>query len=117
MKNIKITDKHGASLEYQVKDEEISSFISKIPALGFGLPDRHEEEMDSNGNLVLIPKPAEFTYVISDVVKSQAEINIEAQAYLANTDWFVLRYMDSGVPIPEDIKIARAEARARIIRN
>lgn len=38
----------------------------------------------------------------------------EKLAYLASTDWYVIRYADSGVPVPDDIKAARAAARLRI---
>jgi hypothetical protein len=46
----------------------------------------------------------------------QEAINKEALAYLASTDWMVIRAMDSGEPCPEDVKQARAEARSRIVK-
>ena len=42
-------------------------------------------------------------------------VNQESLSYLASTDWYVLRQMDSGEVIPEDVKQLRAEARARIV--
>jgi hypothetical protein len=44
----------------------------------------------------------------------QDDINSEALAYLASTDWYVIREQETGVVTPEDIKTARAEARERI---
>lgn len=44
----------------------------------------------------------------------QAEINQEALAYLASTDWYVVRFAETGVAIPEDVVQARAEARSKI---
>ena len=38
----------------------------------------------------------------------------ELQAYLSSTDWYAIRYADTGESIPEDVKIKRAEARAEI---
>lgn len=38
----------------------------------------------------------------------------EKLAYLASTDWYVIRFADSGVAVPDDIKAERAAARARI---
>lgn len=35
----------------------------------------------------------------------------EAQAYLNSTDWYVARYGETGIAIPDDIKAKRAEAR------
>lgn len=46
----------------------------------------------------------------------QQEINEEAEAYLAATDKWIIREMDNGVPCPEHIKVAREQARLRIIR-
>ncbi len=44
----------------------------------------------------------------------QAQANATAQAYLASTDWMVLRQADSGEVIPNNIKDARAAARLEI---
>ena len=38
----------------------------------------------------------------------------EKLSYLRDTDWYVIRSADSGMPVPDDIKAARAQARARI---
>tara|TARA_R110001632_G_scaffold52485_2_gene130123 strand:+ start:74 stop:385 length:312 start_codon:yes stop_codon:yes gene_type:complete len=45
---------------------------------------------------------------------AQAEINQENLAYLANTDWYVVRLMETDVAIPEDVYIKRGAARAAI---
>lgn len=45
----------------------------------------------------------------------QIMANMEARRFLAETDWYVVRFAETGVPIPEDIKIARQEARNRIV--
>lgn len=44
----------------------------------------------------------------------QAEINAEAKAYLASTDWYVVRQAETGIAVPADVVEARAEARAKI---
>ena len=36
----------------------------------------------------------------------------EALNYLASTDWYVTRKLETGVEIPEDVSVKRAEARA-----
>lgn len=46
----------------------------------------------------------------------QEQINAEAEAYLRETDFYIIRSMDSGVPVPQEIKEARQAARERIIR-
>ena len=46
----------------------------------------------------------------------QDQINAEALKYLAETDWYVIRQMDSGEAMPEDVKAKRAEARLKVVR-
>ena len=38
----------------------------------------------------------------------------EARLYLQATDWYIIRYLDVGKPIPEDVKTKRQEARDTI---
>ena len=46
---------------------------------------------------------------------AQAEVSSTARQYLTDTDWYGQRAFETGVPIPEDIATARAEARAAIV--
>ena len=46
----------------------------------------------------------------------QAKVNFKALEYLASTDWYVVRLIETGKPIPEDILLAREAARAAIIK-
>lgn len=46
----------------------------------------------------------------------RATTNAQAEQYLASTDWYVIRHMDDGIPVPEEIRTARANARASIVR-
>jgi hypothetical protein len=43
--------------------------------------------------------------------------NTEARAYLAETDWYVIRLQETGQPVPDDVLKSRAEARASVIDN
>jgi hypothetical protein len=45
----------------------------------------------------------------------QARINADALAYLASTDWYVVRFTETAVAIPDDIKTLRQEARDAIV--
>lgn len=42
--------------------------------------------------------------------------DIKAIQYLNSTDWYVVRQIEAGTPIPDDIKEARTAARATINR-
>jgi hypothetical protein len=45
----------------------------------------------------------------------QARINADALAYLASTDWYVVRFAETGVAIPADVLTLRQEARDAIV--
>ena len=45
-----------------------------------------------------------------------ADTIMPVQAYLNQTDWYAIRFAETGVEIPEDVKTKRAEARAEISR-
>lgn len=45
----------------------------------------------------------------------QQQINQNNLKYLQETDWYVTRYIESGVEIPNEIKVKRAEARSAIV--
>jgi hypothetical protein len=38
----------------------------------------------------------------------------QAFQYLQETDWFIIREMDTGIPTPEEIKNLRQEARSKL---
>ena len=45
----------------------------------------------------------------------QIQINADALAYLASTDWYVVRFSETGVAIPQDVLDARQAARDSIV--
>lgn len=46
-------------------------------------------------------------------IKTNSRI-MELQTYLSSTDWYAIRYSDSGEPMPEEVRVKRAEARLEI---
>jgi hypothetical protein len=89
----------AAAALYGTCHQEVNSptiYIHGIPAT--------DEQM-----LLLNAKALELTEVYA-----QAAINKKALAYLASTDWMVLRQADSGEAMPNSIKDARAAARLEI---
>jgi len=46
---------------------------------------------------------------------AQAETNATSQAYLASTDWYITRFLETGVVIPTDVTTAREAAREAIV--
>lgn len=66
----------------------------------------------------------EAPYVIYEkkstaIVQEQARIksNADARAYLAETDWYTLRQVETGQPVPEDILTARQSARDAVVHS
>ena len=55
-------------------------------------------------------------YIDVSAQVEQDKINAEALAYLASTDWMVVREVETQVPCPIEIKQLRAEARIKIVR-
>lgn len=45
----------------------------------------------------------------------QELVNAESRAYLASTDWYVIRLQETGAPIPAEILDERAAVRARVV--
>ena len=60
--------------------------------------------------------PAEYQVVIEDAsVQIQREVNAASRAYLAETDWMIIREAEGGTPCSPEIKQLRADARAAIV--
>lgn len=45
----------------------------------------------------------------------QDAINYQSRMYLSQTDWYAIRFAETGVPIPVEISSAREAARASIV--
>lgn len=67
-------------------------------------------KIDINGN---ITEHEDAPIVVEEKTAEQlqAEINTEALAYLASTDWYVVRFSETGIAIPDDVKAKRQESR------
>lgn len=110
MKRFKIKNQ-ASGLEFLV---EGTSLGSHQPEWG-----QHErDELDAMGKPTGNRLPAEYTIEIEDIGDEleRQRVNAESLAYLASTDWLIIREMDEGTPCPPEIRQARAEARARIVK-
>lgn len=47
--------------------------------------------------------------------QAQEQINQDSRSYLAQTDWYVVRWHETGVPVPDDVLEQRQAARGRVI--
>lgn len=88
--------------EYEINSLSVEELFTELS--------RREE----NGIYITIPD--QFEVMVNDVTDAsqQEAINLEARAYLAETDWYVIRKMDTGVAVPAEIELAREQARQRI---
>ena len=49
-----------------------------------------------------------------DAALRQEEVNREARGYLSETDWYIVRNMETGAEVPKEILVKQAEARAAV---
>lgn len=96
-----------------VMDDAGNIVQEEIPAV----PAVYSEEIPAV-TVPMVKLRAEYTIEIEDIADkvAQEKTNAEALAYLASTDWMVIREIDAGIVCPEDVKLARAEARSKIVR-
>lgn len=108
--------------------DESYTYIPAIPAIPEQPEVSHEEiiaQTQGNddelaqwlaGDSFKYPEGYWLEYIdISEQVE-QEKINAEALAYLASTDWLIIRETETQVPCPQEIKDLRAEARTKVIR-
>ena len=96
---------------------EVDQWVAQCEAVeAWGKPER--PELDEAGQPTGVILPAEYTIEIEDVTAQleQELTNAVALSYLASTDWYVTRQIETGIPVPEDIASKRAEMRAMVIR-
>lgn len=60
---------------------------------------------------------AEYVIEQEDITAKvlQEEINSASLKYLAETDWYVIRFLESGVAVPAEVSTQRTAARAAIV--
>jgi len=54
-------------------------------------------------------------YIASVTPDATAQTNMESLVYLADTDWYVTRLVETGVAVPADVTTARTAARLAIV--
>jgi hypothetical protein len=101
---------------------------AEIPAIPEQLEVSHEEIIaQTQGNdeeLVqwlaqyscVAPEGYLVEYIDVTAQVEQEKINAEALAYLASTDWMIVREIETQVACPSDIKQLRAEARLKVVK-
>lgn len=62
------------------------------------------------------PEGYQVEYIDISAQVEQEKINAESLAYLASTDWLIIREIDAGVPCPVEIKATRQAMRERIVK-
>jgi hypothetical protein len=68
------------------------------------------------GDSFKYPEGYVVEYIDISAQVEQERINSEALAYLADTDWMQIRFTETNVEMPLEVKQLRAEARSRIVR-
>ena len=80
-------------------------------------PEERQTYFEQNGVYPIedsdIPEAERMTPPTAEqIIEGEAiRAKLVAKKYLADTDWYVTRYAETGTAIPEDIATARAQAR------
>jgi len=82
--------------------------------------EEHRELIEGQSNGKRIVANAEGFPVLADPPEPtpeeiQSAKNAQGRAYLASTDWYVVRLAETGAAIPEDVIAARQAARDSIV--
>lgn len=103
---VEITEaEHAALIEGQGQGKCIVGDANGRPALQDPAPPEPPTREQIEAHLNPKPNPEQL----------QAQANAEARAYLAETDWYVIRLQETGEPVPVDILAERSAARVRVI--
>ena len=95
--------------EYQeLQDGSLTTDNMTIPPT-HGLYRIAQEEVEA-GDAVIIP----FDNAAADAAQAAQEALSEASSYLATTDWYVVRFAETGVNVPEDVAAKRAQSRVTV---
>ena len=82
--------------------------------------EEHAELMEGQSHGMAIAAGADGRPVLQDPPQltheqMQAQINAEARAYLASTDWYAIRLQETGEAVPDEVIAERAAARVRVV--
>tara|TARA_R110002096_G_scaffold117124_1_gene253710 strand:- start:417 stop:791 length:375 start_codon:yes stop_codon:yes gene_type:complete len=60
----------------------------------------------------------EIELYISGVTEDvQQSANLAARDYLLLTDWYIIRFLETGAEVPEDVSTGRTQARLQVIES
>lgn len=100
---------------FDVFTSSFESYVTVDDSEHLGIVNRANSEGklikgDSDGNPILVNPPEP-----TDYEKAQSRIS-ELEQFLTETDWYAIRFADTGEEIPAEIKKNRQEARDEISR-
>lgn len=91
-------------------DLGIAEIPDPIPPAGFSDETHYRTESDDPPYVVYTKKSDEQLVEIA-----QTKLNQASLSYLSETDWLITRFAETGVPIPDEVKVKRQAARDSII--
>lgn len=67
------------------------------------------------GEVTQIPYTQAEIDALESPFEKQQEVNKKSRDYLSSTDWYVIRLVETGIEVPDNILKARHEARNSIV--
>ena len=100
---------------YKVNIKNNDLFLSSNGEYGFWSANFESLELAQNWLNKQLAKPSKVG-CFSEILDISAEVELkksqsEAKKYLDDTDWYIIRKMDSGVDVPSEIQSQRQAAR------
>jgi len=100
---------------YKVNIKNNDLFLSSNGEYGFWSANFETLELAQNWLNKQLAKPSKVG-CFSEIINISAEVELkksqfEAKKYLADTDWYIIRKVDSGVDVPNDVVLKRQQAR------
>ena len=101
------------------------AFPPRLHAIQFEAGQGHAEWTHQNNTAIqeadLLPylqaweAAAPDTAPTTEPLSAQEQVNIESRTYLYETDWYVIRFLETGKAIPPEIRSKRQQARDAIV--
>lgn len=122
--------------QFSTQEQADEWIQSSIALKSWGKPERWVDELDcsSQGEVIseaiseqMVGGPdneskqykfaAEYVIEQEDITAKivQEELNTASLKYLAETDWYVIRFLESGIAVPAEVSAQRIAARAAIV--
>ena len=111
----RVTQESGLVLSARIKPELSFEYSQLTYGAIEGVNQYYSNGVDITLNEEQI---TEIELYISGVTEDvQQSTNLAARDYLLLTDWYIIRFLETGAEVPEDVSTGRTQARLQVIES